>query len=160
MSTAIHDSPPPRSASRIPATRRRHWEVLVLSTLVILASAILDNRADGRVAPIGLSRWPLPPLCWSKELLGVSCPGCGLTRSFVHIAHGRFATAFLTHRLGPLLFAIVLLQIPYRAAALRHTSPRHSPLWTTLPHFTSLALIVLLIANWLLGILLALPHAD
>lgn len=45
----------------------------------------------------------LPP-CPSVLLYGRPCPGCGLTTSFTHLAHGNFAMAFQTHPLGPLLF--------------------------------------------------------
>lgn len=165
MSDAAPPNAPPAPCVLPPsgqhlATRRRHREVLVVCVLVLLASALLHNRDDGRIDVAGVSRWPLPPTCMSRELLGISCPGCGLTHSFVDLAHGRFTAAIAEHRIGPLLFAIVLLQLPYRAIALSGGLQRHRLLWTTLPRLLSSVLIFLLIANWLVGILLHLPQPN
>ena len=45
----------------------------------------------------------LPP-CASQELLGIPCPSCGLTTSFVLMSHGQPVRAFQAHYLGPLLY--------------------------------------------------------
>jgi hypothetical protein len=56
----------------------------------------------------------LPPTCMSKTMFGISCPGCGLTRSFVAIAHGNFESALELNPFGPVFFLLLLLQLPYR----------------------------------------------
>lgn len=43
------------------------------------------------------------PLCLIHWLTGFSCPGCGLTRSFVHFFHGNIKQSFLSHILGPVI---------------------------------------------------------
>jgi len=43
--------------------------------------------------------------CAFKNTIGVPCPGCGLTRSFVAVSHGRPATAFREHPLGVFIYA-------------------------------------------------------
>jgi hypothetical protein len=43
-------------------------------------------------------RWRAPvPLCLVKALTGRDCPGCGMTRAFLLIGHGRFAAATAMH---------------------------------------------------------------
>lgn len=43
-------------------------------------------------------RWESPvPLCLVKGLTGRDCPGCGMTRAFLCIGHGRFADAVAMH---------------------------------------------------------------
>jgi hypothetical protein len=42
--------------------------------------------------------WESPvPLCLVKGLTGLDCPGCGMTRAFLLIGHGRFADAAAMH---------------------------------------------------------------
>lgn len=42
--------------------------------------------------------WESPvPLCLARELTGRDCPGCGMTRAFLFIGHGRFAAAVAMH---------------------------------------------------------------
>jgi hypothetical protein len=55
--------------------------------------------ADGR---------PLGGACVSHALFGIDCPMCGMTRSFVALAHGDVAAAFAFHPAGPLLFVAML----------------------------------------------------
>ncbi len=46
-----------------------------------------------------------PVLCPMALILGMPCPGCGLTRAFCFASHGRFAEAFGFHVLWPLFLA-------------------------------------------------------
>lgn len=47
----------------------------------------------------------LPSLCLVRGVTGLPCPGCGLTRSFVAIAHLDPGAAFDHHPFGPALLA-------------------------------------------------------
>lgn len=103
------------SAERPPRRRRRAlssdaWLLLVCA-LVLLLSVVLDPSAEA----VRLGDWTLPPLCVFKNTLGVECWGCGLTRSFTFMGHGQPGAAFELHRLGPVLFVVVLAQLPLRA---------------------------------------------
>jgi len=66
------------------------------------------------VSVIGNSRWQLPELCYSRSWLGVDCPACGMTRSSIHLVHGRLAESWRAHRLGWLVLLVILAQVPYR----------------------------------------------
>ena len=65
-----------------------------------------------------------PVACPFRLLTGLPCPGCGLARSWVALAHGDLATAFERHAFGPLLFGLALVAIAAVAlAAARHAPP-------------------------------------
>lgn len=43
--------------------------------------------------------------CAFRNTFGISCPGCGLTRSFAAISHGQPADALRAHPLGAVIYA-------------------------------------------------------
>ncbi len=49
--------------------------------------------------------------CAFKEMSGLSCPGCGLSRSFHSVANMHMSDAFGFHLLGPVFFLILLAVI-------------------------------------------------
>src|SRR5262245_63254531 len=75
-------------ARRINRLRERHWSMLCLSLFIIVASFLFRVQGSQTVGLIGLPNVALPPLCGSRVLFGVECPGCGLTRSFISLAAG------------------------------------------------------------------------
>jgi len=130
---------------------RRHREMLVIACLVVVAAFALRVRPHEQVGPEGLPGVVLPPLCLSRQWFGVPCPGCGLTRSFIHLAHGDWRSSWACHRLGWLLAGLVVLQIPYRIHGLRRPDRPLLPAWvrTWIGH----GLVGLLVVNWLVGFL-------
>ncbi|WP_370289303.1 DUF2752 domain-containing protein [Nocardioides sp.] len=50
-----------------------------------------------------------PVICPFRRLTGLPCPGCGLTRSWVHLMHGDLPAAFAVHWFGPLFAAFVVV---------------------------------------------------
>jgi hypothetical protein len=142
--------PDPLEASADVQLRRLHRQMLWIACGVIGMSLVLRVRTDDHAAFCFLPDWPIPASCPSQALLGIDCPGCGLTRSFVHLAHGDWRHAFEKHRLGWLLALAVAVQIPYRLVALVGRNPQ--PLGTRIPYLFSMALIAALIGNWVLRI--------
>jgi hypothetical protein len=146
---AAHRSDVGTPAAAIATARpdRYHWVMLALSLAVIVLACLLSVRGDQRVEFGVLHGWPIPELCQSKALFGIDCPGCGLTRSFIYLAHGDVAASYQRHRLGWLLAIVVLLQIPYRVWAIRSGSA--APLGTRLPWVGMWIVVLLLMANWI-----------
>lgn len=94
------------------AGSRRAWTfdatLLATCALAVSAAFLLVPGAE-RVAILG---WEIPELCGFKNLTGLPCPGCGLTRSWTYLAHGDVTTAFRMNWLGPVLFVAAALQVP------------------------------------------------
>lgn len=110
---------PPIGANTNPASRRARWRqarghatLLVVALAVTAASLALEAPDEEHVTFVGLR---LPPSCLWRSTLGIPCAGCGLTRSFVALVHGEWSRAFAFHPLGPVLFALIWAQVPYRA---------------------------------------------
>jgi hypothetical protein len=118
-----------------------------VSVLGLTLAFVLEVRPDDRVAFRGLSGYPLPPSCAARAWFHRDCPGCGLTRSLIHLARGDWSAATRAHRLGPLMAAALLLQFPYRLYGLRRRDP--APLGRRVPSLFGSLLIIALIGNWL-----------
>lgn len=90
-----------------------HASVLAACLAILLLAMFLRPDGNGKFYIPGTSH-VLPELCTAKRMFGWSCPGCGLTRSVVHSAHGRLGKAFQMNPAGPLFFLVFVLQVPWR----------------------------------------------
>ena len=128
--------------------------LLALALCAIAGSFILQPAGCGGLSlPIPFLSEPvaLPEMCMSRRILGVSCPGCGLTRSFVATARGDLSTAFKWNPMGPVLFLVVLFQIPYRLIQYLGIWKCH-PLWVRTTQGLAVAIWPIsagLIVSWL-----------
>mgnify|MGYP002625485895 CR=1 FL=1 len=118
---------PPEQA--LPRPRIRHHVVLLAVCSMAIGGAFVlgINKTDHISAP-----WlniPLPSVCQFRNVTGLDCPGCGLTRAFVSIAHGRIAEAWQYNAASLLVFAFVLLQIPYRLIQIWRIRSGHRELY-------------------------------
>lgn len=64
-----------------------------------------------------------PVLCPLRNLTGLPCPGCGLTRSWVYLAHGHWSDAVAANPFGIVTFAAALVLIGVVAVSLVRRSP-------------------------------------
>lgn len=128
--------------------RRIHWIVLGLSVSVLLAALVLEIRDHEQVV-IPLVQVPLPGTCTYKRLLNADCPGCGLTRCFISVAHGRWSDGWRFNPAGILLFSLVVVQIPYRVVQI--TRSRRGQQELRLGKFSTwmlFAVILALLVQW------------
>ncbi len=131
-------------------SRRRHKEMLVISAAVVVLSIVLQVQPDGeRVALRNVPQALVPPTCMARAWFDIPCPACGLTRSFIYLAHGDPLASWQSHRLGWLFAAAVLVQLPYRLHEL--CRPRRRVWLPIFSRWFGRVLIALLIGNWLLG---------
>lgn len=92
------------------------------------ALAIGQLAASAWLVPVG-ERIALPggaelgEFCWFHAAFHVACPMCGMTRSFVALAHGDAMAALRFHPAGPLLFAAMLVFAVGAVIALLRRSP-------------------------------------
>lgn len=130
------------------AAQNCHLQYLAMSLGVLVLAFMLTTPDNERVDVPG--GWTVPELCAVKAWFGATCPGCGLTRSFVHAFDGRWNEALAMHPIGPLFVFVVIAQIPYRIWRVRSIGQGRSiesPRWTT---WFGRALIAALIGQWLL----------
>lgn len=90
--------------------RMRHGITFAVCVIVMVLSVLMTPSTGF----LHLGPLEIPEMCTFRRFLGVECPGCGLTRSFVFMAHLRPVDAFLMNKLGPPLFLLAAAQIPYR----------------------------------------------
>jgi hypothetical protein len=132
--------------------RQRHWTMLGIACVVIAMSFALEVKSDEQVALGVCPNCPMPSLCLSQSLFHTSCPGCGLTRSFVYLAHGDWESSLRMHRIGWIMALAVVLQIPYRIVSLVRSG--REVLGLALPKAFGNLLIALLIGNWIYNLIL------
>lgn len=100
----------PQWSNDSPLRQLSYWLWLSGPIAILLCSWIMST-GDGRqvlLPGVGV----LPEICTLHARLGVDCPGCGLTRSFIHLAHGDLRAAWTLSPVGLLLFAFIASQIP------------------------------------------------
>ena len=96
------------------------------------------------------SNQPLPQSCSSRMMFGISCPGCGLTRSFIAISHGKFQRAWNFNAASFLVYSFVFAQIPwqlFQIFRIRMDLPKIHNLWIYLP---LIAIAVALVMQWVI----------
>ena len=118
---------------------------ILLVCIAIVAGAFAFTLDDLGLYSFGF-KWRLH--CLLDHLFGIKCAFCGMTRSFTAITDGDIAAAFEYHRLGPVLFFFIVLQIPYRIWAIspKKISERVTRVHAGLAAFVLTAIFV----NWLI----------
>jgi len=120
MKTAVPEAtdppepPPPAAApkSAVASGLRYHGVFLAMAAAVLTLSIFFQLGDTGHVeAPRGVQ---LPKTCTWRNVTGMGCPGCGLTRCFVAMAHFDVASAWRFNPAGILAFGFLLFQFPFR----------------------------------------------
>lgn len=142
---------------RIPWAVRLLW--LIGPSLILLASFTLVIGGEREVV-LPVVRVRLPEMCTMYSRLGLDCPGCGLTRSFIHMSAGRLGEAWRLNPVGIPGYIYVAFQIPIAAI---HFVPmswgqrlRNSKLisnWGWLNQWMFVALMIALPAQWIIRML-------
>lgn len=144
----------PRHSQNAPAGALFQWTLLGIAAGVLFLSLVL--RVEGpETVVVPLVDQPLPGTCTYKLWLGISCPGCGLTRCFISLAHGDMAGAWRFNPAGMFLFGAVLVQLPYRGWQLwRLRRGLREVSLGRISHIWLVVICIALFAQWLVRILL------
>jgi hypothetical protein len=148
MSFSNSTGKPARPSSELLLSKQTHIEMLIVSLCVCLAALLLKINDAGKVCFVLYEGWVAPGLCTSYELLGIECPACGLTRSFISFARLDIGRAFSFNRIGPIFALLVLFQIPYRLWCVRNWP--HGAFSRKTTRNVGYLLLVALVMNWLL----------
>jgi hypothetical protein len=130
-----------------PVSLSRHREMLWAATLAVTFAFLLQAQSSDHVAFRLLPDFPLPQVCFTRAWFNIDCPGCGLTRSVIHLVHGDWSASFRMHRVGPLIALALSVQFPYRFYGIY--KGQRWPLGRLLPRMFGYLLIAALIGNWL-----------
>ena len=118
-----------------------------MATAIMFLSFAMNSDGGSRVSLPGFDS-PLPEMCGSKAYLGLSCPGCGLTRSFIAISHGQFSRAWNLNPASLFVYIFVAIQIPWQVFQLwriRCDKPIVDSLWVFVP---LIVCAIALFAQW------------
>lgn len=91
------------------------WQIRslwLLGPILVLSLASILQVGPGRRVSLTLGNIPLPESCAAYSMLGIECPGCGLTRTFVHLMHAEVLAAWKLSPVGIVLFFYMIAQIP------------------------------------------------
>ncbi|QDU97080.1 DUF2752 domain-containing protein [Lignipirellula cremea] len=131
----------------------QHVLLLVLCVVVLTLSFLLHTPPGERTEQVFLpgTAWPLPELCVYKRLMGWDCPGCGLTRSFISLAHGDFRRAWLFNPGGILLYGMAIVQIPFQTYQIRRIRQGRRAWRSKRFNWVALAFAVFMFSQWIWG---------
>lgn len=117
------------------------------------------GRPARRVTPAAIAGWVvlvggfvLPPrgvgvpLCPSKLMTGVPCPGCGLTRSVSSLAHAEWSLSWAYHPFG---IAVVVVAAWFALQPFMNTGFVHRVHRSRLMRLVGLAFLVLFVGHGL-----------
>ena len=147
-SPPLAQSPPTDESSWL---TRLVWVVAGLVSWAVLGlSAWLrpDTRGFGTHQQLGL------PPCTFEAMTRVPCPGCGLTTSFAHMAHGHLFSAFGAHLMGPFLFLLTLAV----AVSAPWAARRAFPVMQVLAHRAATPVLSVTLAAGLITFAMRLAH--
>ena len=130
-----------------------HLALLVAAVGVILLSVFMRNVGETLVFLPG-SSLPLPESCAARQLFGINCPGCGLTRAFIAISGGQWVRAWHFNPASFAVYLFVVVQIPWRCIQMGRIVTHRIPvfsIWLFLPLVVVAASLLL---QWIVNIVI------
>lgn len=85
---------------RNPWKRRHYGSIIIISALVLSLYIFSPFALEGKVI-----------ICPFRNMTGLPCPGCGMTRAASSIAHGEFARALSLHIFSPLFYLALIAEL-------------------------------------------------
>lgn len=84
--------------------------IILTACFCLLIGVFVLSPPEVESGQIALGRLTLPGVCIFKNLTGLPCPGCGLTRSMTAAIRGNVSQSWMFHRLGLMTTIYILLQ--------------------------------------------------
>jgi len=130
-----------------------HGLLALVSIGVIVMAATMRSEGPSDVFLPGM-KVALPELCLTKSILKIPCPGCGMTRSFIAIAHGQWRRAWDFNPVSFLMFAFIAGQVPWRLWQIRRIRNHQEELNPVIFFIPMMVMVVLLFAQWIVKIVI------
>ena len=118
------------------------------SLCIVIGAIVIPAPSLGASTVLGL-----PKLCLFRNITGIACPGCGMTRSLIATGHLHFVDAVMFHPLGP---PVLLLLMSYCAAHLMKLGFRKGQL-QTIPRLVPIVMTACFVIVWVARLLGFLP---
>ncbi|GAB2657007.1 hypothetical protein GCM10027169_20720 [Gordonia jinhuaensis] len=117
-----------------------------LAAVAVVTSAMIVAAA---VSPAQAAHGPV--LCPFRLATGLPCPGCGLTRSWVALAHGDVAGAFALNLFGPPTMVLAVAWLVSTVASRGRAGAVLTAAWNSSPRVRRRAMIALavVVVLWL-----------
>ena len=133
---------PPAKAIFTVLTADWFWSLcIVIGALVIPAPSLGASTVLG-----------LPKLCLLRNITGIACPGCGMTRSLIATGHLHFVDAVAFHPLGPPVLILLLLYSLMHVIKLRSRTGHLQQIPKVIPIALTICFVIVWVAR-LLGFL-------
>ncbi len=145
---------PGADAARPETSRAKYHATLFFLSLAVMTLAVVMHVPDEENVAFPVIDAPLPTLCAMRRLAGIDCPGCGLTRCFISLAHGAVGRAWHFNPAGLLLFAVMAAQIPFRAVQLWRIRSGKPELNAARFNWLLLGIAAALIGQWIVRLVL------
>lgn len=126
---------------------RLHALFFSMAAFILLMSIFMRTEGDTEVFLPGF-RSPLPEACSSRRMLGIDCPGCGMTRAFISISRGEFSRAWHLNHASFVVYLFVAVQIPWHAIQIWKLRRNQRPMDWSLVYMTPVAVVVVMCINW------------
>jgi hypothetical protein len=121
-----------------------HIAILLLCAAILLISLLMQLK-EGKLFLFGY-KWP--HRCPLYEIVDIKCALCGLTRSFCSLAHGNLLAGLKLHTVGPLFFAFICFQIPYRIFAVIIQPGKMNRKLIKINLSLTVTISILILVNW------------
>jgi hypothetical protein len=132
---------------------RGHLYIIILCAIILVFSYYLSIEGDIILCLAGFKQYPLSNLCLFKNISGIDCPNCGLTRSIISISHLDFDKAWYFNRMGILIYVFIILQIPYRLYLLWKKRGSENRYFKKIFKVYGYIIIIALIVNWIFNLI-------
>jgi Protein of unknown function (DUF2752) len=116
---------------RIPEQNRHHAAMFISTLLVLLLVPVIPH---------------VPHFCLMKKVLGIPCPGCGISHSLMAVFHLDPVTAWRANPAGIGVAVVLLLQIMARPLAI--AVPGTAALVSSISRYSSNFAMLVLFLVW------------
>ena len=134
----------------IPAVEIGLHGFLLLAGLLVFCFSIWMQTDGETVVYLPGSEIPLPDVCTSKQVFGVDCPGCGLTRGFISISHGQFLRAWHFNPASFVVYILVVGQVPWQIFQLSRIRRGQFPVTSNWVYLVPALAAVCLVVQWVI----------
>ena len=112
------------------------------SLCIIIGAIVIPAPSLGASTVLGL-----PKLCLFRNITGIACPGCGMTRSLIATGHLHFVDAIAFHPLGPPVLILLLLYSLMHVIKLRSRTGHLQQIPKVIPIALTICFVIVWVAR-------------